>query len=763
MDLDILVISETKKKWIEILDRLVRVDNVANVSQIMENVCPDITLPPYLISLLAYKGFDNTISISKMLEAHITKMEQFAKKVLPDLLEKEEMYKFYGIYAKKPDLFEIQTGHKILLQQFISSCKVSLALTNSSRSKRRFVSVHSAHASAISDKKKKIDTSTTKKATRRAISTIVNNERAGNDEVDSSEYTEEDDDSLPTQSQEDKNKTLIEKKTKQTSSGPVLWQKNIKTVELDKELDNPGSSTNNPDLEEDVEFLSEGTADKTIIGQVTCIDKVVTNSLVTDPHTASKKTKSINRTERQHNKLSFAALDPAQTKITEIYKICEKVQLEIDKDPVITETFNRYHQTIGLNPEHVTASPPFLEMLKETAIANSKHRKHGSRFSEQLKLFSLYLFIVGGRLTYKLLYSNLSGALPSITTLNRLLDEGSKIVKGVPRFLELKNYLIKRNYRLQVFISEDQTAIIGRIYYDPKINEMVGYVIPVSEKTGFPITKKFSVCSLADIKNVFDNEDMSKNAYVYMAQPLHDKSPAFCLVIFGSGNSFNNIDVSNRWRYVQKELNKSEITIFGFSSDANPRSLKAMRIQSGLLSSTSLENKDSPYATEVTNRENKENVSSNLVEDTIDNITDHPMEIRHITPDKSVGNLTDPVTIRHTTPPPQPSTSTANDGYSPNVSFRVTPLQLKPFPKALPRKAEQAFQEINLRNVDAENNEVEDLDSDQTDYEESQNFGQPCDSDPECDGIKNDLFILSHQSLNSKDYAETNILKKVRF
>ncbi|KAK4880979.1 hypothetical protein RN001_004298 [Aquatica leii] len=80
-----------------------------------------------------------------------------------------------------------------------------------------------------------------------------------------------------------------------------------------------------------------------------------------------------------------------------------------------------------------------------------------------------------------------------------------------------------------------------------------------------------------------------------MGQPLHDKSPAFCLVIFGSENSFNNIDVLNRWRYVQKELNKSEITIFGFSSDADRRCLKAMRIQSGLLSSISLENKDSPY------------------------------------------------------------------------------------------------------------------------------------------------------------------------
>ncbi|KAK4873831.1 hypothetical protein RN001_013191 [Aquatica leii] len=297
----------------------------------------------------------------------------------------------------------------------------------------------------------------------------------------------------------------VEKKTKPTlSEQPVLWQKNIETIEFDKELDNQGSSTNNPDLKEDLEFLSEETADKTIIGQVTCVDEVVTNSSVTDPHTTSKKTKSINRTERQHNKLSFAALDPAQTKITEFYKICERVRLEIDKDPVITETFNRYHQTIGLNPEHVTASLPFLEILKETAIANSKHRKHGSRLSKPLKLFSLYLFIVGGRLTYELLYYNLSSALPSITTLNRLLDEGSKIVAGVPRFLELKNYLIKRNYKLQVFIREDQTAIIRKIYYDPKINEMVGFVLPVSEKTGFPITKKFSVCSLADIKNAFD-------------------------------------------------------------------------------------------------------------------------------------------------------------------------------------------------------------------------------------------------------------------
>ncbi|KAK4880910.1 hypothetical protein RN001_004229 [Aquatica leii] len=148
------------------------------------------------------------------------------------------------------------------------------------------------------------------------------------------------------------------------------------------------------------------------------------------------------------------------------------------------------------------------------------------------------------------------------------------------------------------------------------------------------------------------------------------------------------------------------MTIFGFSSDADPRCLKAMRIQSGLLSSTSLENKDSPY---------------------------WPYFQSHSEINAVLGKARKDVV-----------------------------LECKKLGMVL-NDAEQAFQEISLPNVYAENNKVEDLDSDQTDYEESQNFGQPCDSNPGCNGIKNDLSILSHQSLNLKDYSKTNISKNGPF
>jgi len=35
------------------------------------------------------------------------------------------------------------------------------------------------------------------------------------------------------------------------------------------------------------------------------------------------------------------------------------------------------------------------------------------------------------------------------------------------------------------------------------------------------------------------------NAYVFMAQPLVDRAPAFCLTIFGSDNKFSSEDVSD--------------------------------------------------------------------------------------------------------------------------------------------------------------------------------------------------------------------------
>jgi len=101
-------------------------------------------------------------------------------------------------------------------------------------------------------------------------------------------------------------------------------------------------------------------------------------------------------------------------------------------------------------------------------VKNSKCKKHGNKFAEPLKLFSLYIFIVGDRMLYELLHANLKNILPSITTINKCLDKESNISDGIVRFKELKLFLTKRKYPLNVFISEDQTAILKNITYDSK-------------------------------------------------------------------------------------------------------------------------------------------------------------------------------------------------------------------------------------------------------------------------------------------------------
>lgn len=181
---------------------------------------------------------------------------------------------------------------------------------------------------------------------------------------------------------------------------------------------------------------------------------------------------------------------------------------------------------------------------------------------------------------YETLYQNMKDSLPSIKTINRSLNKCTNINEGHLRFAELKTYLLKRNLPLRVFISEDQTAILKRIQYDPKSNQMIGFLLPLCKKTGFPLTGKYPVNSVTDIENAFRNEVISNNAYVFMAQPLTDKAPAFCLAIFGSDNKFTYQDVNHRWTHLEKGAKTHGIQIEGFASDGDTRCLKTMKIRS---------------------------------------------------------------------------------------------------------------------------------------------------------------------------------------
>lgn len=294
------------------------------------------------------------------------------------------------------------------------------------------------------------------------------------------------------------------------------------------------------------------------------------------PHISQMRRRQIN------NYLSF---NPSQKKITDFFEIVEVIErytknqsnLQMEFEKHAFNTLTSFDQTTEKRESNLNCFK-FLDILKTTALKNSKScGNSGNRFKTSLKLFCLYLYLIGGRLMYETLYSNFSNSLPSISTLKRTLLDSSRILEGEIQMNALREYLDKRKYPLRVFVSEDQTAILKRIKYDSKTNKMIGFVIPISQENGFPIHGKFQVNSLQDIRNAFAENKLSMNAYVFMAQPLVDRAPAFCLTIFGSDNKFSSEDVTKRWSYLKSEASKYGIEIDGFASDGDTRCLKSMK------------------------------------------------------------------------------------------------------------------------------------------------------------------------------------------
>lgn len=148
---------------------------------------------------------------------------------------------------------------------------------------------------------------------------------------------------------------------------------------------------------------------------------------------------------------------------------------------------------------------------------------------------------------FESLQSNFVSALPSISTTNRYIRQTDGYVcEGVLRCHELLSYLENRNLPLVVSISEDATRISGRIQYDSKSNEIIGFVLPIHQKTGMPIPHSFPAKNANQIFQHFNGgTPVAHFVNVIMAQPLADV-PAFCLMIYGSNSKYTAEHVINR-------------------------------------------------------------------------------------------------------------------------------------------------------------------------------------------------------------------------
>lgn len=108
-------------------------------------------------------------------------------------------------------------------------------------------------------------------------------------------------------------------------------------------------------------------------------------------------------------------------------------------------------------------------------------------------------------------------------------------------------------------MSEDATAIVSKITYDPSTNQLVGLVLPNDKTTGCPKSMSFTA---TDAIKTHLERTRSTVLYLVMAQPIDETVPPFVLQMFGSDNKFSSTDVIKRWNYTVNELKKY---VFSFS------------------------------------------------------------------------------------------------------------------------------------------------------------------------------------------------------
>lgn len=226
----------------------------------------------------------------------------------------------------------------------------------------------------------------------------------------------------------------------------------------------------------------------------------------------------------------------------------------------------------------------FLAEMTKCYNQNIARPINGRRYTYEMKMYSAYQRMLGGRMWYETFKANAIHGVPGLRQIDRYIAEvKSNVVEGILRADELLKYLTDLNLPKFVSLSEDGTKITDRKQYDVGTNQLVGFVLPLNPDNGMPIANFYQATSAADIESSFydvktgNEKKRSTNVNVVMAQSLVKSIPAFCLLIFGTDNTYTTQDVAKRWTYIRKELKKRNVQVVSFGADSDSRYNSTMR------------------------------------------------------------------------------------------------------------------------------------------------------------------------------------------
>lgn len=132
-------------------------------------------------------------------------------------------------------------------------------------------------------------------------------------------------------------------------------------------------------------------------------------------------------------------------------------------------------------------------------------------------------------------------------------------------------YLDERKLPFIVSLSHDATRIDGRVQYDSKSNQLIGFVLPIDQETGLPIPYNYKARNAIEFVDHFSSTNpVGHFVNAIMAQPLAEFAP-FCLLLFGSNGKYTTENVSKWWEFIVDDLQKLNISVVSISSDSDPK------------------------------------------------------------------------------------------------------------------------------------------------------------------------------------------------
>lgn len=203
----------------------------------------------------------------------------------------------------------------------------------------------------------------------------------------------------------------------------------------------------------------------------------------------------------------YSSITKNQSRIPNYFKIISDIEVVVNENKKLYESIQNLQEELNQKNEENNkpkSTSEILNLLIQTAQNQLNKKNGGFRYNETIKEFASYMFMLAGRIAYETLCKNIP--LPSLSSISRYLQEkGPTIIEGNLRSTELLEYLEKRKLPLQVWLSEDATRVTGRIQYDSKTNQLVGFVLPL-DGNGMPIQMSFMARSAKEIEDHFMKE-----------------------------------------------------------------------------------------------------------------------------------------------------------------------------------------------------------------------------------------------------------------